>query len=433
MMEAAKKLPMKYATAVREALVERWFDVDPTAAEAWMRTQPDDDRAWKAWAGHFPERAIAEVHENPRGAGAKDLLQVAIRALPGITDAKAKAENLLGLPSDPARDTLLGNAVADWAIKDPDGAFAFAHQLPLGEGRNHATGDALKEIAKKDPFRAMQMANEMLPEYSQANVADVPAQIASETAKRDFAAAARWVEQMPAEMRRRVAFPIALNLVQTDPVRALEWGSANSVDFNGSILPAAMRKNSAETLRWIEAKPEGPDRDKLLEAALGSSTLGGDSVRFNSELAQLPPESRLRVAENLGGFSGGAENAKRTWAWIATLDDESARLAAIRSASARVAIRARWNPDQPVQTPEFSDAASRDAVLLGKAQWSNPVDAAEGLLQISDPQTQQNAFDRYMPDWLHRDPAKTEAWLKQNGSFSQEQIDGWKEAARWVR
>jgi hypothetical protein len=70
---------------------------------------------------------------------------------------------------------------------------------------------------------------------------------------------------------------------------------------------------------------------------------------------------------------------------------------------------------------------------MGKAQASKPEQAAESFLQISDPQTQQNAFDHYMPDWLHKDTAKAEAWLKQNGSFSQQQIDGWKEEGQWAR
>jgi hypothetical protein len=357
--------------------------------------------------------------------------------MPGVTDSKAEAEKLLGLPSDLARDQVLGDAVADWAKKDPDAAFAFARQLPQGQGRNHATGEALKQIAKKDPLRAMQMANEMLPEYWNAHSTDVPTEIASEVAKKDFSAARQWVEQMPVEQRGRVGQPLAAKLVQTDPAGALEWGSANEVDLS-SIMGEAMKHSSAASLQWIEAKPEGPDRNRLLECALsnsgnGAAALGGDTAKFNSLLAQLPPDARLRVAGGMGWQVGGGYKAKNGWGWIATLDDEPSRLEAIMSASAAEAANARWHPDAPSQTPEFSDAPSHDAAILGKARNLAPEKALETFSQISDPQTQQNAFNRYLPDWLHRDSVKAEAWLRQNGSFTQEQIDAWKEESQWAQ
>jgi hypothetical protein len=440
MMEAAKKLPTKYGAAMREALVARWFDVDPTAAEAWMRTRPTDDRAWKAWAAHFPERAIAEVQAHPHGDGdwrTAELLRTAIRAMPGVTDSKSEAEKLLALPAGPVRNNVLGNAVADWAQKDPEGAFAFAHQLPLGPDRNHATGDALRQIAKKDPMKAMQLANEMLPEYWKGNRVDVPADIAVEVAKKDFTAARQWVEQMPMEQRGRVAQPLAAKLVETDPARALEWGSANGVDLS-SIMGGAMRKSTADTLRWIEQKPEGPDRTQLLEQALSSSgngaaTFGGDSAKFNSLLGQLPPDSQMHIANRLGNYNGGADKAKKIWDWIGTLDDESVRLEAITAVSYSAEQNARWNPKNSVSTPELSDVASHDAAIIGQSRGNpKPEDSAQMLLQINDPQTRQNQFNRAMPDWLHRSPDAAEAWLKQNGSFSQQQIDAWKEEGRWA-
>jgi hypothetical protein len=226
--------------------------------------------------------------------------------------------------------------------------------------------------------------------------------------------------------------------VKTDPVGALEWASANGVDLS-SIMGDAMRKSTADTLRWIEAKPEGPDRNQLLERALSSSgngaaTFGGDSAKFNTLLGQLPPDAQMHVANRLGNYNGGADKAKKIWDWIGTLDDDTVRLEAITAVSYSAEQNGRWNPKNSAPTPELTDVASHDAAIIGQSRGNpKPEDSAQMLLQISDPQTQQNEFNRAMPDWLHRDSAKAEAWLKQNGSFSQEQIDAWKEESQWAQ
>ncbi len=339
LMARAEKLPPRYAKQLREALLQQWLDVDPPAAEAWIRAHPADEEAWKFWAEHSPERALAEVHAHPEEKWGGMMIDAAISILAASADHQSRAQAVTALPPDAARDRFLAGELGWWAQEDGAAAFAFAHALPEGPLRTQATRMVLNNIARNDPIEAMRLASSMLPELQEKDGWGTLSLIAREGAAKDRNAAMQWVAALPEAQRLGPSEEIARAWARTDPVAALNWATANGTSPSEEVMRNAMSGGSAETLQWIQALPEGAQREGLLLTALVTNSKFTSAVNASTSvgtvldsLSGLSSETQLLAARSLGSAWGPPENAERSKAWIAALPDGPLRSAAIESA-----------------------------------------------------------------------------------------------------
>ena len=327
-----------------------------------------------------------------------------------------------------------------WAAEDRAAALAFARTLPEGNLRTQASKNVLNIFAQKDPIEAMRLASGMLPDLQEKDGWGTLSLIAREGAAKDRNAAMQWVAALPEAQRLGPSEEIARAWARTDPVAALNWSAANGTDPSYELITNAMNGGSSETLQWIQSLPEGASRDKLFFSALVSDSKFNSSGMVSASagtmldcLSGLPPQTQLLAARELGSARGPGENAARSKAWIAALPDGPLRSAAMESAC--VTFYAPYFPTPLPDMQQYLDGPNRDAALQGVStsawRYAQPPKAAETALQIADPETQRATLDSFMPDWLHRDPAKAEAWLQKNGSMPQDWIAEWREESQW--
>jgi hypothetical protein len=161
------------------------------------------------------------------------------------------------------------------------------------------------------------------------------------------------------------------------------------------------------------------NRARLLEQALTSrarltapDAKPDDAARLVALMATLPAEAQGRVAYHLGARTAEKGKIEEVHTWIDRLPDPQLRGAAIEAA---VASRFGGRPnDKEQMVAQFAARPERDAALRGiisKERESEPAQAAQTALRISDPQTRHDAIDNFVIDWLHRDPSAARQWL----------------------
>jgi hypothetical protein len=445
----AEKLSADYYY-VRTPLFERWFALDAKAAAEWARTHPDDRDAWLSWAHCAPDSALAEVHAHPRSSMARDTFEEAIKTLTG-NDKRATAAKLATLPADPARDSFLSKTITNWAKDDPEAAFLFAKQLPDAQRMIAITDTALRAWIARDPAAAKKEVEALAQSTpNRARAIGLVASLADALAKNDPARALQWVNGLPNECRGAAVYTaVARTWAKTDPVAALEWCIANGVDAgarlwtggwgSNGIVREAMEQHPTETLSWIESLPSDENRARLLEQALTSrarltapDAKPDDAARLVALMATLPAEAQGRVAYHLGARTAEKGKIEEVHTWIDRLPDPQLRGAAIEAA---VASRFGGRPnDKEQMVAQFAARPERDAALRGiisKERESEPAQAAQTALRISDPQTRHDAIDNFVIDWLHRDPSAARQWLVNTSGIPKEWATPWlDEAAR---
>jgi hypothetical protein len=84
----------------------------------------------------------------------------------------------------------------------------------------------------------------------------------------------------------------------------------------------------------------------------------------------------------------------------------------------------------------LAKSSDRDAALSGivsSLAGSSPADAAARALEIEDAILRREALDDLIPDWLHRDPELSRAWLRQASAVPGRWINEWEQKAREAR
>lgn len=178
-----------------------------------------------------------------------------VRSL-GETAAPGLAEELAALPSSPARDAMLADALQLWANSDPDAALQKALALQTSE---NIPGLALKlsEILGRNPAQLMAFASSV-PEAQQAQFFDKAARIAVYYDPEPFAAA------------------LASSLDQPGAEAAVK-GFVTAWAGDGLRAPS----------EWLSTLPHGAPRDAGINAFVGA-------------VAELEPDSALLWSQSIG-------------------------------------------------------------------------------------------------------------------------------------
>jgi hypothetical protein len=438
LLERAARLPQPQADLLRAPLLERWFELDPSAAADWIRANPRE-YFWEVpaiWGHTAPESALAEALAHPEFRYAGELIAAAVYAEVG-KDSAAVAAKLAALPADPNRDKVLRGTVVEWAKKSPLAALEFIRQQPQGKLKQSMMDGALREWAERDPVNASAAVTQYLAEIAGTPPAiSLAGAVASHFGAKDPEAALEWIQKLPADCRSPETFiTAASSWAKTDPLSALDWCVANGVDPNyagtpmpsrwptHSVLSAAMSSDPMKTLDWIQSQPDAQLRSRMVETALCSnsrltaSPASAENVQLvTGLLGQLPADAQESTAYQIGGDSQNRGKLEDVQIWANTLPDEITRAAAIEAA---VRYRAGGNPDDAgTFAKAFPEGYQRDAALRGIAASQEPNVAIETAMMISDPETRSLVVDLTIARWVARSPSKAQAWLNAHAAES---------------
>jgi hypothetical protein len=433
---------------LHEVVLQRWFEIDRAAAEAWIRKRPHLRGYQILWAKADPEAALKAMRQNPDLPWSEDISGAAVDALArGVLSEKARL--LLELPDTPSRHRSLISLAHEWAGRDPREAMAFARGIQDQDGRSAFLTNVLERWTSKDVEKAAAEIAARLPEIENGRGFQyLLTSAVSLLARKDVSKAIEWVSSLPEQHRSERAFSLAAQVwAETQPVDALEWCVANGVDASssfsdagrGSVVAEAMQWHPAETLRWIQAQPAGAMRDALLERALltnlpyrGSPTSAQSEDLFQT-VQGMPEDSRARVAAGIGRLLGFNYQQSPEWlsSWVERFQDPVARAATITGAAEVNAFRST-GPAKDFAA-QFAEGPDRDAALRGMAiarsRSSNKQASADIALRINDPTLQWKTLDGFMVDWLRKDSKAAMQWLNQAPAIKPEWSATWQQEA----
>jgi hypothetical protein len=321
--------------AVWEVMVRQQVDRDAPKAVEWALGLAD------AGDGATVRRVVAEESVARSGGAA--------------------VRNLARLSPGPARDEVLGYAVAAWARRDPGAARAWIEEVPEGEGRRRWAAAAGFEVAQREPVRALDFV-ELLPPGRDRWL--LLTAIAQTWIAVDASAAFAWCRGLPPGEAREAAvagldaglgIAVARRMVAPPEARGAGRGGGGG----GGILEPVTGGLAGAFAAWLEGQPAGLDREAALLAFI----------------RQRSSADALAVAQ-----------------WIELLPGVSLR---------EQARDAYWQTLVAVSP----DEAARWLAGLPRAGRSD--------LQV----------ERTAREWARRDPGAAAAWLRDQ-AWTEERIDG---------
>jgi hypothetical protein len=251
----------------RQALGQRVSSPPDQAAAERTRLATVDEKP--VLAGEFEEIAKLEDSQKRERLLGKFFQAWVVR------DAAGAAEFALGIEGEEMRRKALLQVASHWAIQDPDAALKWAQDAKYETDyeRQMATSMICTAVAQTDPKEALRLALEhRLDEQND----EVLPNLARRWAEVDLSAARDWAVQQPAgEKRGALMLSIAETLVNDNPTRAAKFileqippgESQNQAVF--SILPQWASVDLRGATAWAELFPEGPFRDRAMEALDG--------------------------------------------------------------------------------------------------------------------------------------------------------------------
>lgn len=365
------------------ALVKQWTLMDPAAAAAWARPaierfyaggMKNTDRAIvSAWSAADPERAIALALERPDAMASQRLIGDAIRAL-AENDPGGQLDRMAALPDGRLRDAAIATALAEWAKADPSAALARLDSLSSGARRDSTLTTILAEWAKKDPAAALAEMSARIDAGEIGRGRGDLARMIGAAAAEDPAAALKWAEGLPADLRDGATVLAAAGWARKDPIAALEWARSNGMQLdrssflsgnrweNYSVLDAALNSDAKKTVDWLRTLPASAERDRFLTRRI--YRLDMDTAR--DLFAEMSPEAQKLAAGSLG-YRLGEMGQDEAIAWTKEQVSGPARETMIASL---VSDLGRSSPEQlEALVAKYPSGADRDAALRGAADW----------------------------------------------------------------
>ncbi len=453
-------VPYWCAEALLGGFTERWLEVDPARALAWLERTPDFlkdtpgvDGATRVFARKSPD-AVLQFALSKRGTEQqrKGFAQLLVEEV-GEQDL-ARAKKLIAAFPDKAMrlaaETGWRNA---FAKSDP---VAAADVIATMEDRNAAQGMAnaaiaeasrrgagvLRLLASKltdadmrvslgnamaayDVEEAANIAGEVLANWSSSYPPGL-ARFYEALVRQDAMRAAEWASALPQKPGRDALGTVAKLWAAQDPAAALAWlqehpqkepadaaqplGERN--DARLEVFDVWLRREEAAARAWAAALPRGELREAM-------------DARFITHLTE-----RHRASEAAAIFAQSGSDAKPSLARRVT--EELARdhplaaaqwavdLPAGRAQSLAIAAAVKsWAQRDPQAAAEwvgqFPLGEARDQAAAAYAQTSaivNPTTAAEWVLEVADPWKRTMAAQTVFWHWSLRDPEAAHVWFK---------------------
>ncbi|HTO07603.1 MAG TPA: hypothetical protein VMR86_11190 [Myxococcota bacterium] len=271
-------------------------------------------------------------------------------------------------------------AYVHWVVADPSAALAHAGELP--EDERHALvaagltllaqdrpeealealgnvdgdftpylADALGEIARKDPRRALEWLEKNRERDPNGDLAGA---IIPSLAGADLSRAAQLVESLGDRAPEAAVQAVAAEYARRDPARAYAWAGE---------MAAARHDDPAEGRRAVSAALVAEDPGRATQVLAGAT----DPAVRASLIAEI---SQQRGQQDLNG----------AWDWLGQFKDE----------------------------PSYGENARG---LLSRWTYTQPQAVADLLPAVTDPELQASAARELAKAWQQQDPVRYGAWV----------------------
>lgn len=253
-----------------------------------------------SWAETSPYEAFD--HANSKMGRTAMFVRPTILQSWAATDPKAASQYYESNKSEFAMMGMMGGGrggssgaatvAGEWAKQDPEGALAWAKTLE-GRDSEQATMKALTQIAATDPERASTLTSSLEGD----SLISANRSIASEWAKKDWAATEAFIDKLPSDQQADVLGSAVESLASSDPehaaVKALELPEGDARDNAvESVATALARENPAEAAAWVMENGNEQSQTEAMRDVMGNW------VSQDSESARVwaveQPEGALR-------------------------------------------------------------------------------------------------------------------------------------------
>jgi hypothetical protein len=324
-----------------------------------------------------------------------------------------------------------------WAESDPRAAFAAVEGMKPGGPRDDARKQVILAWAGKDPASALAQVPALLPTLKNQLIGNpFLTSLAERVMEKNPRVGLAWIEGLPLEHRQSVAIAGLVVWAKEEPVAALEWGLANGIEvargrhtsqdsWMKGVLGTAAMEAPAATFAALESLPSGPQRTGLIERALcevgwlpadeKNTSIQADLLR--RLLPQISSEAQTTVARQFGIMAGMQSSLNDVGAWSRMFPAGEVRDAAVSQAVSYAFHTDVKRGDQLLAT--LAPSRERDAALkvaVSALTDRQPAEAARRALEIGDPPQRQKTLDAVLKEWRERDPAASEAWVREHGA-----------------
>jgi hypothetical protein len=442
LVERVIKLPAEYRSGLLLALLERWHELDPDAAAAWVRPaiarayatagkavpahEGLDEEIVKTWSEAAPEAALAQAARQPDAPSSERIVVFATRALAGL-DFAARVEKLAALQNGAVRDHALAETLKSWAATDPAAAYAQIDRLSPGKESDDARRAVLTEMAKRDVSTTLARLSELVPDLPadpQGN--ELINQVLREAAQHDGATATQWASALPEGLREKATAAALINWARNDGLAALQWANARNLPFDTrsrwrvsetmevqqTLLQAVAGK--PEAVAWLRSLPPDAEIDRVLQE---QAFFHGSTVSSRELFSELPSQTQPRAAEWLVRAIA-KEDAADAIRWTSQLPNGEAREKAVGTLAWDLAENA--GPTSAL-LEELLTGPDRDVALRAYADRITPKEPAKSLelaAQIADADVREQAFRYIASSWLYGDETAARAWLAGTSELS---------------
>jgi len=322
---ADQNLTANLRASVRNDLLSRWADADPSGALAYAGNISDKSERHaatgmvvQAWAGADATAAAAWVQRQPDGPFRNQLLNEVLTAM-SRKDPAAACGIYLGLDSASRRKGILTFAAEQifqaWAAKDPATAIAQAAGIPTQQ-RGEVYDAIVRVWAGTDPQAALKWADA----FTNANAGEknsLLGSILSIWAGNDFSGALAHVKALPDGAAKSQALSSVIQQWgQQDPQAALDYiATLPSSRFDAGLLnpviSAWLEDDPDAAGKYVQALPAGSQRN-ILAQNIVSRLANQDPQAAIQMLGLLPASSLSSATHDIAQTRDGNPGTKRS-------------------------------------------------------------------------------------------------------------------------
>ena len=282
--------------------IEQLARKNPKAAIQWIRDEP---------SGYAKSRAVEESIRSLADKAPEETIQLA-RDFPEFKDkalgsafgrmARNDLSGALEALKEWEGDAQYSNALQNvaWAYQrdDPDGALAWAMELPE-QHKPNVLSSIISNMANDNPHLAIKHLEQLATAENQPYHNNAVQNIASTWARSDPVAAAEWLQALPeSDSRNNGLQQVAERWVRVDPVSASEWigslpGGQGRDNAAMSLINNIRNEDPEMAVAWSESLSEPSIRDQSLYRVY-SEWLRHDRDKALQSLANSPISDSMK-------------------------------------------------------------------------------------------------------------------------------------------
>jgi hypothetical protein len=372
----------------KRSLAMSWAEVDPTKAEAWIRTNPnplEKSQLLNGFAENLayskPEKALEIAKELPKGDGRQQILSQVIGIL-GWGDSEA-AEKLINQFAGHEKQKLRENLIYSVGWSDPDKALEMLKANPPNDPADNMYRRLASNLGSQDPDKSLAWLKSMQDPATQRKA--YPGFFGSWAATAPQDAAKEALLLTDKSMRSESIASIGSSWAASDHEKALAWANG----LQGEDRSAALGAVLAGAVEY-QPKEMSP---KILEALQQLPN------------GQSPPQSFVNAATAAAGAMV-AEDPRQAALWASQLPQQNCREDVLEHVTRRwadqdVTAASTWLNEVP---PGLAKDKSVRALVPHIAE-SDPSGAFAWANAVQDSGIRSQLLETTFHQWKRADPA----------------------------